>query len=96
MRITVEGYLTYKAALGRRVYDLADQPPPTLQDLLDLLLKEIPDQIPALDFFSFAGRERRTLALLLNGKHISHLPEGVNTKLKDGDLLSVFPPIVGG
>lgn len=92
MRITVEGYLTYKAALGRRVYDLDDQPPPIVQDLLDRLMEEI----PALEFTTLAGRQRNALVILLNGKHISHLPEGANTKLKEGDLLSVFPPIAGG
>lgn len=96
MRITVEGYLHLKGVLGRRVYDLPTQPSPTLQDLMDLLKKEIPDQVPALDTFTNSGRQRHSLVILLNGRHVSHLPAGLDTRLEEGDLLSVFPPTIGG
>ena len=34
-------------------------------------------------------------AILLNGKNIVHL-KGRKTKLKDGDVVSIFPPVGGG
>lgn len=33
--------------------------------------------------------------ILVNGKNIEHL-EKLNTKLKDEDLVSIFPPVGGG
>ncbi|MGD8857203.1 MAG: MoaD/ThiS family protein [Chloroflexota bacterium] len=38
----------------------------------------------------------RQVAILVNGRHYSHLPNGLNTKLKDGDDVALFPPIAGG
>ena len=34
-------------------------------------------------------------AILLNGKNIVHL-KGRKTKLEDGDVVSIFPPVGGG
>jgi len=33
--------------------------------------------------------------LLVNGKNITHL-QGLNTKLKDGDEITIVPPVGGG
>ncbi|ACS90064.1 ubiquitin-like small modifier protein 1 [Thermococcus sibiricus] len=35
------------------------------------------------------------VVILVNGKNIEHL-EKLNTKLKDEDLVSIFPPVGGG
>jgi molybdopterin converting factor small subunit len=32
----------------------------------------------------------------VNGRHVSHLPEGLETELADGDEVSVFPVVAGG
>ncbi|MDR3353887.1 MAG: MoaD family protein [Synergistaceae bacterium] len=37
----------------------------------------------------------RNLNILVNGKHIHHLKEGL-TPLKDGDAVAIFPLIGGG
>ncbi|MGD8807216.1 MAG: MoaD/ThiS family protein, partial [Chloroflexota bacterium] len=42
------------------------------------------------------GMVSRQVAILVNGRHYSHLPNGLNTKLKDGDDVALFPPIAGG
>jgi|YelNatPaOPRAMG01_1025707.scaffolds.fasta_scaffold00131_67 molybdopterin synthase sulfur carrier subunit len=39
--------------------------------------------------------EGLSLNFLLNGRNIS-LDEGFNTKLQDGDVLSILPPVAGG
>lgn len=96
MQVTVQGYLTFKPALGRRVVDLADHPPPTLQDLLERLQADLGSEIPGLEFGPHTAKPSRVQVLLLNGQHLSHLSAGLQTPLKEGDVLSIFPPIAGG
>lgn len=96
MHITVQGYLTLKPVLSRRIYDMADQPPPTLMDLLGRLEADLARDLPGLARDLHTGKPSGALVLLLNGQHLSHLPAGIKTTLKDGDLLSIFPPIAGG
>ncbi|SDK00884.1 ubiquitin-like small modifier protein 1 [Natronorubrum texcoconense] len=38
---------------------------------------------------------RPQLSVLKNGRDVTHMA-GVETELKDGDRLSVFPPVAGG
>ncbi|RLF98344.1 MAG: molybdopterin synthase sulfur carrier subunit [Thaumarchaeota archaeon] len=41
------------------------------------------------------GKLRPNFLILLNGREISFL-NGLNTKIKDGDTISIFPPAGGG
>jgi molybdopterin converting factor small subunit len=36
------------------------------------------------------------IRILINGRHYSHIPQKLNTRLQEGDDVSLFPPIVGG
>ena len=36
------------------------------------------------------------IIVLVNGRHVSHLPNGLSTELNDGDEVALFPPIAGG
>jgi molybdopterin synthase sulfur carrier subunit len=96
MQVTVQGYLTLKASLGKRLVHLDDHPPPTLQDLLNLLQAELEAAFPDLFPGPQTGLPSGRLVMLLNGQHLSHLPDGIMTNLSDGDVLSIFPPIAGG
>lgn len=39
---------------------------------------------------------KRTYLILLNGRSIYHYKDKERTKLKDGDVISLFPPVGGG
>ena len=41
------------------------------------------------------GKIKPYIIILKNGRHIQHL-DGVETELKEGDKVSIFPPIAGG
>jgi len=44
----------------------------------------------------FSGSElSKEIIILVNGRHIVHL-NGINTKLKSGDTVSIFPVVAGG
>jgi molybdopterin converting factor small subunit len=89
MRIWVKGYLGLKAAFADRPFVDIEADRSTLRDLLDQL------EQPADNDSAAPGTGRR-LVILHNGRHISHLPDGLDTVLRDGDQVSIFPPVVGG
>ncbi|MDI6884414.1 MAG: MoaD family protein [Hadesarchaea archaeon] len=41
------------------------------------------------------GQPSELLRILVNGRNLASL-EGVETRLKDGDVLAIFPPVAGG
>ena len=34
--------------------------------------------------------------ILINGRHYTHIPQKLNTRLQEGDEVALFPPIAGG
>lgn len=89
MKIWVRGYLGLQVLPGDQPCIEIDGDQVTLRDLLNQLGQrgnERPDT---------PGTARR-LVILLNGRHASHLPDGLDTMLTDGDQVAVFPPVAGG
>ncbi len=41
------------------------------------------------------GEIRPQLSVFKNGREVLHM-EGIETRMEDGDTLSVFPPVAGG
>jgi molybdopterin converting factor small subunit len=91
--ISVQGYLTFKALVGKRQVSIPSGS--LLQDLLDSL-REDSDQRFVNEAYSTSGRLKEHIAVMLNGKPYRILPDGVRTVLKDGDQVAIFPPIIGG
>lgn len=93
MKITVRGYLTYQNSLGSQELELL--PGSTLQDLINLLHKYGARSVDQADRKP-AGMPAENFIILLNGIHVRHLSAGEQTVLKDGDQVSIFPPLAGG
>jgi molybdopterin synthase sulfur carrier subunit len=89
MRISVRGYLGLRTALDDRPLIEIDANRITIGDLLDQLGLRDDAGVAAL---GTGGR----LAVLINGRHVSHLPNGLDTVLADGDEVAIFPPVAGG
>ncbi len=93
MQITVQGYLTFKELVGKcQIFMPAAS---TLRDLLDSLQDDLGERFKQA---AYAGHQELAgqFVVLLNGRHSTHLPDGVNTVLQDGDVVAIFPPIAGG
>lgn len=93
MQVTVQGYLTLKELVGKRQISLPAAS--TLQELLASLRNDLDEYFKQQ---ADGGLQQLTehLVVLLNGRHASHLPEGMDTVLQEGDEVAVFPPIAGG
>jgi MoaD family protein len=96
MRIKVRGYLSLRDTVGGQPFRIVEtHEPPTVQDLLQRLCDELGDQFRAA-VSPRPGDGLRQAAILVNGRHCSHLPAGLDTELQDGDEVSVFPFAAGG
>jgi MoaD family protein len=96
MRIRVRGYLTLKDVIGDQPFREIEAESITVGELISQLAIELGDSFPRTSPSPGAGRESRHLIVLVNGRHCSHLPDGLATELKDGDEVAIFPPVAGG
>jgi molybdopterin converting factor small subunit len=94
MKVKIKGYLTYKASLGEQFLDLGDKDKLTLRELLVRLSQKhkLGDSL----YRNNAGTVNDRTIILINGRHHLHLPDQLDTIIKDGDEVAIFPPLAGG
>ncbi|MCE4601120.1 MAG: MoaD family protein [Desulfurococcales archaeon] len=80
-------YATLIEAVGRRAMDVSM---PRGSRVIDLLLRTGLAGVVLED-----GRVREMYKVLVNGRDIEFL-DGLDTVLRDGDVVDVFPPVAGG
>ena len=91
--ITVQGYLTFKDLVGKRQVFLPAGS--SLGEALTSLRKDLGGPFGEVAY-NDAGELRQYIVVMLNGVHCRHLPDGLSTLLKDGDQVTLFPPLAGG
>ncbi len=96
MIIKVKGYLTYRDVIGQREIEKRDDVPVTFLDFIRELAAETPGEHGRALFDDEAGTIGQSVAIMLNGVHNNHLPDRLDTVLKDQDEIAVFPPGAGG
>jgi MoaD family protein len=95
MKIRVKGYLSLREVIGDQpLREIAEGT--TVRELLQQMAPELGDEFAAMVAgLGMAGNEPG-LAILVNGRHCSHLPAGLDTELQDGHEVALFPPVMGG
>jgi molybdopterin synthase sulfur carrier subunit len=68
----------------------------TIHELLSRLVGEFGGDFEHMVFAPESQDLNQHIIVLVNGRHVSHLPDGLSTELKDGDEVALFPPIAGG
>jgi MoaD family protein len=97
MRIKVRGYLTLRDAIGGGPDRVVEAGRLTVAGLVERLSEELGEEFTeAISAGGRAGAKGRNLVILVNGRHVAHLPEGMETELADGDEVAVFPVVAGG
>ena len=96
MIIKVRGYLTYRDVLGGREFEKPDDIPVTFLEFIRELATEIGGEHGRALFDDEADTVGKSVAIMLNGVHYNHLPDRLDTVLKDQDEIAVFPPAAGG
>ena len=96
MKIKLKGYLTFKKVFHKLGVTEIEISGDTLRGLFDVLPNILGEEFTDLICYSTTETVRRDIRILLNGRHIVHLPKGLETELKEGDEVALFPPIAGG
>jgi molybdopterin converting factor small subunit len=94
--IRVRGYLTFRDVIGQREIELGDDVPVILLDFLRQLAAEVGGEHAPMMFDQEAGTIGPGVAVMHNGRHYNHLPDRLDTVLRDGDEIAVFPLAAGG
>lgn len=93
MTITVKLFANFREAVGKERVEVGDVK--DIASLLDELVRRFGDKL-AKELYSPGTRKLRdTVNILVNGRGVSLL-EGLDTKLKGGDVVAIFPPVSGG
>jgi molybdopterin synthase sulfur carrier subunit len=96
MSVKVRGYLTYRHVVGERYFPLAAGDEQTLNHLIDWLSNQLGSDFTDMAYDPQSNSLSRDVAILINGRHYTHLPDRLETQLYDGDEVSIFPPLAGG
>jgi molybdopterin converting factor small subunit len=94
--IKVRGYLTYRDVIGQREIEQPDDIAVTFLVFISELAAEIGGEHGRALFDNEAETVGDSVAIMLNGVHYNHLPNRLDTVLKDQDEIAVFPPAAGG
>jgi sulfur-carrier protein len=101
VKIVVKPYLFVRDVLGftDREIELPAEGKGRVEELVSILRVDykLPDwvDIPQGRLILFDGSRPVGLVILINGRNINKL-QGLNTLLKEGDLVTLFPPTAGG
>ena len=92
MRVKVKFFATFRETFGGEEREIELKSGATMHDLLQALC-DTPQRQKRL--FDESGKLRRDVKLIKSGRHITISKEEEAT-LVDGDMVSMFPPILGG
>jgi len=96
MEIRVRGFLTLRKAMCDQSSLVVDLETPTIRCVLQELSNIFGEAFQDLLFDPDTGEARSHNIVLVNGRHCRNLPGGLDSKLKEGDEVALFPPVAGG
>lgn len=92
MNVTVRTFADFRELLGKELV-LSVPEGETVLELLQILGKGNAAFLPKV--LEGDGQLRPYVNILENGRNIKFL-NGLETKLADGDVIAIFPPVAGG
>ena len=96
MKITVKSYLTIRKALhDERALEI-ELEPTTLRGLLEILCEKYGDELRNLLFDQDTRKLSPHNQICVNMRHYTFLPGRLETRIQDGDVVSLIPPVAGG
>jgi len=93
MAIVVKFFASFREATG--VGEVAIPAASNVGGLLDELVGRFGERLTSQLYHPKTKRLLETVNILVNGRGINLL-EGLDTSLKNGDVVAIFPPVSGG
>jgi molybdopterin synthase sulfur carrier subunit len=90
-KVTVRMFTSLRALTGTRETELDAS---DVQEVIDTLGKQFGEKFTKM-LLESDGTLKSYFHVLVNGRHV-RLQQGLKTKLTDGDIVAIFPPIGGG
>jgi molybdopterin synthase sulfur carrier subunit len=94
LKVQIKAFARIRDVMGSEV-KLEIHEDTTVGDLLNELIKKYGDAFKRQIFNPETGKLQSYVRILLNGRDIDFL-NGLETRLNDGDVIALFPPIAGG
>lgn len=97
MKVSVRFFTSLREITGERevVLEFADEEEIAINVILEKLAKRFGKSFVEYVYDRKTGEVKGFLQFLVNGRSIS-TTKGLNTKLVDGNVLAIIPPIGGG
>ena len=96
MKISVKGYFNVQKAMDGQSLIEVEKETATLRGLLDDLSDRFGKKLTELIYDSGSEEPASHIILLVNGRNYLSMPDRLDTELKDGDEVALFPPLAGG
>ena len=96
MKIQVKAYMTIKKAMGDQAVLEMEMGNATLEKLLEELSDRYGKGFKDLIFDPETKEVRSHNQICVNTRHYTFLQDRLDTKLKDGDVVALIPPVAGG
>ena len=94
MKVEVKFFTSLREITGKKVDNLELQNAITVDELVTLLSRKYGKKFREY-IYNKKGEVQEFLSFLVNGKNINNM-QGFDTKLKNGDIVAILPPVGGG
>ena len=94
MNVEVKFFTSLREITGKKVDQLQIQNSLTLDEFITLLSERYGKNFREY-IYNKKGEQQEFLSFLVNGTNINNI-KGFDTKLKNGDIVVILPPVGGG
>jgi molybdopterin synthase sulfur carrier subunit len=94
MKVQVKFFTTLREITGKKEEEIEFSGAITIKELLTQLSKKYSREFVNY-LYDEKGDIRTHIQILINGRDIDVF-QGLETKLKEGDVIAIFPPVGGG
>ena len=94
MKIEIKFFTSLREITGQKVDEIYLQNTVTVNELVTVLSEKYGKNFREY-IYNKKGKVQGFLSFLVNGKNIN-IMQGLDTKLQEGDVVAILPPIGGG
>jgi len=94
LKVIIKVFASLRNEIGTRETILNAEDGATVEEVLKRFAEKY--GVSSAVFDTATGKIHRRILVSLNGTALPQLPDGLNTKIRDGDAIALLPPVGGG